>query len=292
VSAAQAAAARELSRVEALGRRLDVAIDGCRVAWRCWGDGPLVVLLHGGSGSWSHWVRNVEALAAAGYAVVAPDMPGYGDSDDAPLPHAAATLAAVLDRGFRVAAGEFGFAASGDAPSARVGFSFGGVVAAQWAARDPAGTRALVLVGAMGLGAPRDRAIDLRPWKHLADPAELLAAQRHNLGALMFHDASRIDDVALGLHLRNTARTRFVSRWISRGDALAGLVADLDLPLHGIWGAHDPTAAGGVANCERLLCAVSPSAGFDAVEDAGHWVQYEQASEFNRRLLAALQRMR
>lgn len=246
------------------------------------------MLLHGGSGAWNHWIRNVEALAAGGFTVLAPDMPGYGDSDDAPLPHSAATLAAVLARGLRDAPGRPPALADDAAPLSLVGFSFGGVVAGQWAALERLRVRALVLVGAMGLGAPRDRAIELRAWKHLSDPAQLLAAQHHNLATLMFGDASRIDDVALGLHIRNTAHTRFVSRWISRGDALAELLADLDLALHGIWGARDPTAAGGVANCERLLRALSPSAGFDAIDDAGHWVQYEQARSFERCLLAAL----
>lgn len=247
-----------------------------------------MVLLHGGSGAWNHWIRNVEALAAGGFTVLAPDMPGYGDSDDAPLPHAAATLASVLARGLRDAPERPPALADAGAPLSLVGFSFGGTVAGQWAALERARVRTLVLVGAMGLGPPRDRAIDLRPWKHLKDPQELLAAQRHNLGALMFGDASRIDDVALGLHLTNTARTRFVSRWISRGDALAGLLTELDVALHGIWGARDPTASGGVANCERLLRALGPAAGFDTIDDAGHWVQYEQAEAFDRCLFAAL----
>lgn len=290
MNAAQAAAERELARLESLGRRFDAGHDGCSVAWRCWGAGPAVVLLHGGSGGWNHWIRNVEALAAGGFTVLAPDMPGYGDSGDAPLPHAAATLAGVLARSLRGAGARPPALERSDAALSLVGFSFGAVVAAQWAALERGRVRRLVLVGAMGLGAPRDRAIDLRPWKHLSEPQALLEAQRHNLGALMFRDRARIDELALGLHLRNTARTRFVSRWISRGDGLADLLGDLDIALHGIWGEQDVTAAGGVANCERLLRALFPAAGFDAVEDAGHWVQYERADEFNRLLLAALRR--
>jgi epoxide hydrolase 4 len=45
------------------------------------GEGPLVVLLHGFPEFWYGWRRQIPALAAAGYRVVAPDMRGYNLSD-------------------------------------------------------------------------------------------------------------------------------------------------------------------------------------------------------------------
>ncbi|HSO27736.1 MAG TPA: alpha/beta hydrolase [Anaerolineales bacterium] len=44
-------------------------------------DGPLVLLLHGFPEFWFGWRRQIEALAAAGYRVVAPDQRGYNLSD-------------------------------------------------------------------------------------------------------------------------------------------------------------------------------------------------------------------
>ena len=44
-----------------------------------------VVVLHGGSGSWTHWLRMLGPLTQAGHAVWALDLPGFGASD--PLPH-------------------------------------------------------------------------------------------------------------------------------------------------------------------------------------------------------------
>jgi epoxide hydrolase 4 len=41
------------------------------------GDGPLVVLLHGFPEFWFGWRDQIDALAAAGFRVVAPDMRGY-----------------------------------------------------------------------------------------------------------------------------------------------------------------------------------------------------------------------
>lgn len=45
------------------------------------GDGPLVLLCHGFPELWYSWRHQIDALAAAGYRVVAPDQRGYGGSD-------------------------------------------------------------------------------------------------------------------------------------------------------------------------------------------------------------------
>ncbi len=45
------------------------------------GAGPLVLLCHGFPESWYSWRHQINALADAGYRVVAPDMRGYGQTD-------------------------------------------------------------------------------------------------------------------------------------------------------------------------------------------------------------------
>ena len=45
------------------------------------GEGPLVVLCHGFPESWYSWRHQLAALSAAGFRVVAPDMRGYGRSE-------------------------------------------------------------------------------------------------------------------------------------------------------------------------------------------------------------------
>ena len=44
------------------------------------GEGPAVVLLHGFPDSHALWRNQVPALLDAGYRVVAPDLPGFGES--------------------------------------------------------------------------------------------------------------------------------------------------------------------------------------------------------------------
>jgi pimeloyl-ACP methyl ester carboxylesterase len=45
------------------------------------GTGPLVLLCHGFPESWYSWRHQIEALSAAGFHAVAPDMRGYGQTD-------------------------------------------------------------------------------------------------------------------------------------------------------------------------------------------------------------------
>src|SRR5262245_52252199 len=58
--------------IESNGIRLNIAEKG---------SGPLVLLAHGFPESWYSWRHQIDALAAAGFHAVAPDMRGYGKSD-------------------------------------------------------------------------------------------------------------------------------------------------------------------------------------------------------------------
>ena len=71
---------RDVTAIEAAARCIETAFAGGRTVWRVWGSGPAIVLLHGGHGSWTHWLANIPALAE-GHTLLVPDMPGYGDSD-------------------------------------------------------------------------------------------------------------------------------------------------------------------------------------------------------------------
>lgn len=58
-----------------------VEVNGIRMHIAEQGEGPLVVLLHGFPETWYSWRHQFDALAAAGYHVVAPDQRGYGRTD-------------------------------------------------------------------------------------------------------------------------------------------------------------------------------------------------------------------
>ncbi len=58
-----------------------IALNGVKIHYVQAGQGPVVLLLHGLGSSLDTWRRNLEPLANAGFTVLAPDMPGHGDSE-------------------------------------------------------------------------------------------------------------------------------------------------------------------------------------------------------------------
>jgi pimeloyl-ACP methyl ester carboxylesterase len=62
-------------------RRRTIDTNGIRMHLAEQGEGPLVILCHGFPESWYSWRHQLAALAAAGFHAVAPDMRGYGGTD-------------------------------------------------------------------------------------------------------------------------------------------------------------------------------------------------------------------
>jgi 2-hydroxy-6-oxonona-2,4-dienedioate hydrolase len=229
------------------------------MVWRAWGAGPALVLLHGGYGSWTHWLRNVDALAAR-YRVVAADLPGLGDSAMPPAPVTPESLAVIIEQGLRQVL----------SPGERfhlVGFSFGAM---------------------LGMGLRRAPMREMKPLRQHMTAAEIAQLQRTNLGILMFADAGRIDDLAIRLQQENVARARVKSRRFAPLGLLRPVLPRITAPLGGIWGERDITAYPWVDDRRDLLRQIQPDAFFAVIPGAGHWVMYEAADAFNRVLLDRL----
>jgi pimeloyl-ACP methyl ester carboxylesterase len=62
------------------GTPVEVAVEGRRLNVVSWGEGPVVLLVHGWSGWWQQMGVYVEPLVAAGFRVVAWDAPSHGES--------------------------------------------------------------------------------------------------------------------------------------------------------------------------------------------------------------------
>ncbi len=253
------------------------------MVWRSWGSGVPLVLLHGGYGSWTHWLRNIDALAAH-YRVIAADLPGLGESAMPPTPYTPEGLAAIIDAGIDAVL-------PADERFHLVGFSFGAMLGSFVAARRGAQLRSMTLVGSASMGLRRAPMRELKPMRRHMSDAEIAELQRANLGILMFADPARIDDLAVLLQCRNVALARVKSRGFAPIDLLRPVLPKVQAPLGGIWGEFDVTAYPYVEERRQMLRAIQPGAFFEVIAGAGHWVQYEAADAFNRVLLDRLQRL-
>jgi pimeloyl-ACP methyl ester carboxylesterase len=246
------------------------------VVWRVWGQGRPLVLLHGGTGSWMHWLRNIEDLAGD-FMLLVPDIPGSGESGTPAPPISADGIGATLAAGVASIIGpQAGFAVAG--------FSMGGLIAGYLVRHAGARAQGLVLVGATGTGAPRGPMEPLKSWRRLASDAEKAATHRHNLGILMIHDPDKIDELAVQVQKINAERSRIRGKHVSHTGTLAESLNGFRGRLAGIWGEFDATAVPYVAERGQKLRQLQPQAAFDILEGAGHWVQYEAPAPFNRRL--------
>ena len=256
------------------------------MVWHHWGQAtrhpalPPLVLLHGGSGSWMHWLRNIDALVDSGRWVLVPDLPGFGDSA-APLHGTDAdALPGLVEQGLQCLLG--------DVACDLIGFSFGGMVAGFIAEQFAVRVARLVLVGAPGLGIAPDTPVHLRAWRHFKDAGQRDAIHRGNLAALMLHHPASVSELALRLHVANVLRDRMQGRKLSRTGVLARTLPLLKCPLHAIYGREDALFRGQLAAVETAMRQAPRFKAFTLVEDAGHWVQFERTEPFNVALLAAL----
>jgi len=243
------------------------------VVWHVWGlehqhpTTPLV-LLHGGSGSWTHWVRNVQHLAQS-RSVWALDLPGCGDSALPPQVGDADTLAPyvgeVLEQAFH---GE---------PVDVMGFSFGGLTAGLLAAAQPHVFKQMVMVGIPALGL-FEKIVSLRGMTPHMDAQQQRAVHQHNLMAMMCAHATSVTEEVIDLQIHNVQRDRLRRRRIARSDVLLGLQDSWQCPVHGVWGARDALYQGTLARIPQVLYRLDT---FQAIEDAGHWVMFENPDAFH-----------
>lgn len=260
-----------------------------RMVWHLWdtsgGTAPVVVLFHGGAGSWRHWVRTIPVLMRT-YRVLAPDLPGLGESDFPPDGENADAIATIVADGIAAITGP---ATGYDV----VGFSFGGTMAACVGASRGDVVRSVTIIGSAGVGdqAPLGSAVRLEKVRHL-EGQERRDTHRVNLNRLMIADPAKIDDLAVLIQDWNTVRSRLKTPAISRSGAILKAIDSLRVPLNGMWGEFDapanPKGPERVASLKRR----KPDADIRVVPKTGHWAAYESPEYVNPVLLEMLARTR
>jgi pimeloyl-ACP methyl ester carboxylesterase len=265
----------------------DVKVHGVRLRVVEAGDGPVVVLLHGLFMDHRTWDAIVGDLSRE-FRVVAPDLPGFGDSEKPPankfpydvdsFAEVVADLYAGLDLG----------------RAAVVGHALGGAIAIALAARHPELVSRLVLVDSMCFETPLDlrMRIALLPFV-----GGFVLKQLWSRGTFrgLFRDAV--------LSGGNDALVEKVDRYYdafngpaSRGSALATLrathdtraivaqTARIDAPTLVVWGRNDRSLP---PRLGRRLAHEIRGAGFELL-DAAHAPHEELPDQFSSLLLRFL----
>jgi pimeloyl-ACP methyl ester carboxylesterase len=250
------------------------------MVWRVWGAGDPLVLLHGGYGSWTHWIRAIPELSHH-YELWVPDMPGLGASAMPPEPWTPASSAAVVVAGL----GEL------FRPQARLrlaGFSFGGHVATLAAAQLNGWLHDLTLIGVAALGLKGEPRSPYAKERTAMSEADRAAVHRRNLEILMFADPANIDPLAVYLQTENLRRARFRSRPFAGTDDIARTLAQVAAPLKTVWGTRDVLGRPSLEHRLAVLRRHHPELQARLVEGAGHWVMYEAPDAFCAALLDLL----
>ncbi|HEY82484.1 MAG TPA: alpha/beta fold hydrolase [Dehalococcoidia bacterium] len=119
-----------------------IEIKGLKIHFKCLGEGPPVILLHGGGNDWREWRKNLIPLAQ-GLRIYAPDLPGFGLSDPPLMPVSPSWFSSFL-KDFMEAVGV--------KEAHIIGHSLGGTLAIALALDFPQKVKKVVLIDSAGLG--------------------------------------------------------------------------------------------------------------------------------------------
>ena len=273
---------RLLAGIPLTERRLQLM--GASTTWLEGGDGPPMVLLHGGIETGGvYWAPVISRLAES-YRLVVPDVPGLGESEPVAQLDAAVFaewLAALL----RVACEE---------KPTLIAHSLDGSLAAHFATQHGDLLRGLVLYGAPGIGHYRMPLgllvtairFELKPsernnarfadWAFL-DPAQTRRQDPRWYDAFMAYGLSR----GRVPHVKRTMRQLIKAGTKKIADAELQRVA---IPTALIWGRHDRMAPLRIAE----LASAKLGWPLHVVEDTGHVPHIEQPEAFLGALEAAV----
>ena len=265
-----------LKLIEKDSKKFFIKSKDSKVCWRIWGKGNPMILLHGGYGSWAHWIKQVRPFSK-NHKVLVPDMPGFGESDDLSLPHSpekiASNLADTLEKLISIQENII-----------ICGFSFGGLIAGHLSyelIKRKFKPQKLILIGPGGLGAKRGDMKTMIARHSKMSEEEIYNAHKINLEILMMYDSQKVDNFSVHIQKQNTDAHRIKSRPISATDTLTKVLEKQDVPLYVIWGEKDASVGVYLEDRMAILRRVNKNVRFHVQYNIGHWIMYENEKIFN-----------
>ncbi len=210
--------------------------------------GPPILMLHGFQGGADLWLPHPLPGLAQYFHVIAPDLPGFGDSG-------------LLSGTGTEAYADFMLAfmeALGHAPFNLLGHSLGAQIAITMAAMRPDRVSRLLVVAGSGLPQPGPRWLD--PIKMLSDAS----AWHYKL-------------YPKTLRLARKARAFRASSQASQHDHVADRLRDVAAPTLVVWGSRDRVAP---LEHGAFLAKLLPSGRLAIIRGAGHMPFYEKPAQF------------
>lgn len=276
-------------------------LDGTLLHYRPWAarDADIkgkVLLVHGLGGSTFSWRNNTDALTEAGYLVLAVDLPGFGYSDrkrglDHSQENRSLLLWQLLDQVDETLGTEMK-----EASWNLVGHSMGGGTVTAMALANPARTCSIVLAdGAVLAGGPSSLGSLLayppagRWFEVLFRNVFLKREKLADFLASAYGSTPSEADVE-GYYqplLTDGTEGSFVDMMRTSTSISKRSLQELVVPVTAIWGSLDTWVP--LAEADKLK-AILPSMSLDVIPGAGHCAMETHSAEFNRYLVAALDR--
>jgi pimeloyl-ACP methyl ester carboxylesterase len=270
----------------------EIVLHGHRVCYRTAGEGPVIMLIHGITGTSDTW-REVLPMLVDDYTVVAPDLLGHGESAKPRGDYSLGAFAAGI-RDLLIALGH-------DRATV-VGHSLGGGVAMQFAYQFPERCERLVLVSSGGLGRevhPIMRAAAI-PGSEIVLPVitsspvlSVGSAVGSVLARFGLEPANDVGEIARGYASLGDARARRAFLHTLRGvidpfgqrvSARDRLYLASEMPSLIVWGERDPVIP---IEHGRDAHAMMPGSRLEIVAGAGHFPHLDSP----RRVATALRKL-
>jgi len=239
------------------------------LTWRQWGKGPPLILLHGGFGSWKHWVRNVGELSKS-FTVYAADLPGLGDSDPGPEPITARTLATIFSEGIDRLVGK-------DERMYIGAFSLGAAISAPLICMLGDRVRHAILIGPGGLGSLWHNSIEkLRRRSSTMTEEEQREVIRYNLAFSMIANRELIDEDTISLQFELLAqKRRLIGLPISKSSIVFDCLPEIGDRTTFVWGENDPYPTPDLETVIKKFHGDVPGVDIRIIDGVGHWANFE-----------------